>query len=80
MSLRSCSIGLRDRMLLGRRPIDTTTGQTVWHTKLPEAGNATPMTYLGSRTAQQYVVIAAGGHLMLGTKAGDSLIAYALPR
>ena len=26
------------------------------------------------------VVIAAGGHMLLGTKAGDALVAYALPR
>ena len=39
-----------------------------------------PMSYLGSRTGQQFVVIATGGHLMLNAKGGDSLIAYALPQ
>jgi quinoprotein glucose dehydrogenase len=62
------------------RAIDTTTGRTVWHNTLPAAGNASPMTYLGSRTGQQFVVIATGGHLMLNAKGGDSLIAYALPQ
>jgi len=38
------------------------------------------MSYLGSRTGQQFVVIATGGHLMLNAKGGDSLIAYALPQ
>jgi len=61
------------------RAIDTTTGRTVWHNTLPAAGNASPMSYLGSRTGQQFVVIATGGHLMLNAKGGDSLIAYALP-
>ena len=41
------------------------------------AGYATPSTYmLGGR---QYVVLAAGGG-KLGTKSGDSYIAFALPR
>ncbi len=62
------------------RAIDTTTGRTVWHNTLPAAGNASPMSYLGSRTGQQFVVIATGGHLMLNAKGGDSLIAYALPQ
>ena len=37
------------------------------------------MTYRLSEDGKQYVVIAAGGHMLLGTKAGDSLVAYALP-
>ena len=36
------------------------------------------MSYTG-RDGRQYVVVAAGGHGSLGTKAGDSVIAYALP-
>jgi quinoprotein glucose dehydrogenase len=35
------------------------------------------MTY--SVSGKQYVVIAAGGHGKLGTKQGDSLVAFALP-
>jgi quinoprotein glucose dehydrogenase len=35
------------------------------------------MTYkIGNK---QYVVIAAGGHAKLGTKLGDSVVAFALP-
>jgi quinoprotein glucose dehydrogenase len=37
------------------------------------------MTYEGA-DGRQYVVVAAGGHGSLETKAGDSVIAYALPR
>jgi quinoprotein glucose dehydrogenase len=38
------------------------------------------MTYRLRPEGRQYVVIAAGGHGMLGTRAGDHLIAFALPR
>jgi hypothetical protein len=37
------------------------------------------MTYVSNKTGRQYVVIAAGGHQLLGTTIGDSLVAYALP-
>ena len=37
------------------------------------------MTYLGA-DGRQFVLVAAGGHGSLGTKAGDSVIAYALPK
>ncbi len=36
------------------------------------------MSYQGD-DGKQYVVIAAGGHGGLGTRSGDSLMAYALP-
>ena len=37
------------------------------------------MTYRVRPEGKQFMVIAAGGHMLLGTKAGDSLVAYALP-
>ena len=37
------------------------------------------MTYR-SPSGRQMVVVVAGGHGSLGTAAGDSVIAYALPR
>ena len=46
---------------------------------LPAGGQSTPMTYL-SHSGRQMVVVVAGGHGSLGTRAGDSVIAYALPR
>ena len=61
------------------RAYDLSTGETLWQSRLPAGGQATPMSYLG-RDGRQYVVVAAGGHGSLGTKAGDSVIAYALPR
>ena len=61
------------------RAYDLTTGRQLWQSRLPAGGQATPMSYQG-RDGRQYVVVAAGGHGSLGTKAGDALIAYALPK
>ena len=60
------------------RAIDIDSGRELWKGKLPAGGQATPMTY--SFGGRQYVVIAAGGHSTLGTHAGDSIVAFALPR
>jgi quinoprotein glucose dehydrogenase len=60
------------------RAFDIETGEEVWSAELPAGGNATPMSY--ELDGRQYVVIAAGGHGRLGTKQGDYLMAYALPR
>jgi len=62
------------------RAFDTGTGAELWRARLPAGGQAAPMSYVSERTGRQYVVIAAGGHQMLGTQIGDYLIAYALPR
>jgi quinoprotein glucose dehydrogenase len=59
------------------RAIDKRTGKTLWRTKLPAAGYATPSSY--SINGRQYVVIACGGG-KLGTKSGDAYVAFALPR
>jgi quinoprotein glucose dehydrogenase len=61
------------------RAYDVTNGRELWKSRLPAGGQATPMTYLG-KNGRQYVLVVAGGHGSLGTKAGDSVIAYALPR
>ncbi|KJH82982.1 glucose/quinate/shikimate family membrane-bound PQQ-dependent dehydrogenase [Stutzerimonas stutzeri] len=61
------------------RAYDVTTGKELGKWRLPAGGQATPMSYL-SRSGRQMVVVVAGGHGSLGTKAGDSVIAYALPR
>ena len=58
---------------------DTDTGEQLWEAKLPAGGNATPMTYQIRSDGKQYVVIAAGGHGRLGSKLGDSVVAFALP-
>jgi len=61
------------------RAFDADTGAELWHDRLPAAGNANPMTYRGP-SGRQFVVIAAGGHGKLGTRRGDWVVAYALPR
>gem|GEM_PF-3596333 len=60
------------------RAFDIENGKELWQGRLPAGGQATPMTY---RTAsgRQLLVIAAGGHTRLGTKRGDSIVAFALP-
>jgi quinoprotein glucose dehydrogenase len=62
------------------RAYDVTTGKVLWRGRLPAGGQATPMSYWSPASGRQFVVIAAGGHGTLGTKAGDSIVAFALPR
>lgn len=57
------------------RIFDKKTGEILWETKLPAAGFATPSTY--QIKGKQYIVVACGG-TKLGTKKGDSYIAFAL--
>jgi quinoprotein glucose dehydrogenase len=61
------------------RAYDVRTGGMLMKRRLPAGGQATPMTYISGRTGRQYVVVMAGGHGSLGTRLGDSLVAYALP-
>ncbi|HEX6959733.1 MAG TPA: glucose/quinate/shikimate family membrane-bound PQQ-dependent dehydrogenase [Ferrovibrio sp.] len=61
------------------RAYDVATGQQLWQSRLPAGGQATPMTYRSEKSGRQFVVAVAGGHGSLGTKAGDAVIAYALP-
>ncbi len=60
------------------RAFDARTGRELWRGRLPAGAQATPMTYVWR--GRQYVLIASGGHAKSGTKRGDSLVAYALPR
>ena len=52
------------------------TGKLLWQTQLPAAAFSTPATY--EVDGKQYIVIACGGG-KLGTKSGDSYVAFALP-
>ena len=61
------------------RAFNSETGEELWKGRLPAGGQATPLTYRTSQTARQFVVIAAGGHAMMQTKLGDSVVAFALP-
>lgn len=62
------------------RAYDVTTGKQLWEKRLPAGGQATPMTYWSKDSDRQFVIVVAGGHGSTGTKAGDSIIAYALPK
>jgi len=57
------------------RAYDKDTGELLWETTLPAAGNATPATY--EVNGRQYVVIAAGGGKW-GNPSGGSYVAFAL--
>jgi quinoprotein glucose dehydrogenase len=59
------------------RAYDVASGATLWHSRLPAGGQATPLSYR-DRNGRQVLVVVAGGHGSLGTKAGDHVIAYAL--
>lgn len=62
------------------RGYDTRTGKVLWRARLPAGGQATPMTYRSTASGRQFVVVVAGGHGSLGTRLGDHVIAYALPK
>ena len=62
------------------RGYDLSTGREVWKARLPAGAQATPMTYRSEVSGRQFVVTVAGGHGSLGTREGDHVIAYALPR
>lgn len=61
------------------RAFDTETGEELWKGRLPAGGQATPLTYRTSKSDRQFVVIAAGGHALMQTRLGDSVVAFALP-
>ena len=60
------------------RAFDLKNGKELWKAELPASAQATPMTY--SVGGKQYVLICAGGHGKLGSKMGDSVVAFALER
>jgi quinoprotein glucose dehydrogenase len=60
------------------RAFDVESGKTLWEGELPASAQAAPMTYaVGGR---QFIVICAGGHGKLGTKRGDYVVAFTLPK
>ncbi|MEK1888507.1 MAG: glucose/quinate/shikimate family membrane-bound PQQ-dependent dehydrogenase [Phyllobacterium sp.] len=61
------------------RAYDLTDGKQLWEARLPAGGQSTPMTY-ALADGKQYVVMVAGGHGSVGTKPGDYVIAYTLPK
>lgn len=59
------------------RAYDKSTGELLWETTLPFAGNATPATY--EVQGRQFVVIAAGGGKDPKSRSGGIYVAFALP-
>jgi quinoprotein glucose dehydrogenase len=59
------------------RAFDKETGELLWETILPFAGNATPITY--SIDGRQYIAIAAGGGKDPRRPSGGVYVAFALP-
>jgi quinoprotein glucose dehydrogenase len=58
------------------RAFDKSTGELLWETTLPFAGNATPATYAAN--GRQYVVIAAGGGKDPKSPSGGVYVAFKL--
>jgi len=58
------------------RAFDKSTGQILWETTLPFAGNATPATY--EVNGRQFVVIAAGGGKGARSRSGGVYVAFAV--
>ena len=61
------------------RAFDLDTGEELFAGRLPAGGQATPMSYR-SPSGRQMVVVAAGGHSRAGSRLGDAVVAFALPR
>ena len=59
------------------RAFDKSNGEILWEYQLPAGGYATPSVY--EIDGKQYIVISAGGGGKIGTKLGDSIIAFTLP-
>jgi quinoprotein glucose dehydrogenase len=60
------------------RAFDKSTGELLWETTLPFAGNATPATY--EINGRQFIVIAAGGGKNPKSPSGGIYVAFALPK
>jgi quinoprotein glucose dehydrogenase len=58
------------------RAFDKTNGKVVWEYQLPAGGYATPSVY--EVNGKEFIAIACGGGKM-GTKSGDSYVAFSLP-
>ena len=68
--------GSRDQRL---RAHDAKTGEVLAQFELPAGLHAGPITYKLAPARKQFLLVAPGGHIGLGSKLGDYLIAYTLP-
>lgn len=62
------------------RAFDAETGEQLWSARLPSAAISGPMSYWSEKSQRQFVVVAAGGNIVVGAEPGDSIVAYALPQ
>lgn len=62
------------------RALDVETGRQLWSRRLPAGGNANPISYISPASGRQFVLVAAGGSIVLGSGSSDQFIAYALPK
>ncbi len=68
--------GNRDLRL---RAHDARNGEVIAHFDLPAGLHAGPISYKLRSDGKQFLVIAPGGHVDIGSKLGDYVIAYTLP-
>jgi quinoprotein glucose dehydrogenase len=68
--------GTRDQQL---RVHDARSGAIITSLPMPAGLNAGPITYKLRPDGKQYLVVAPGGHVGLGSPLGDYVIAYTLP-
>lgn len=59
---------------------DATTGERIGRLELPAGVHGGAISYKLRPEGRQYVVVAAGGHDVLGSPKGDYVVAWALPR
>lgn len=59
------------------RAFDLATGKRLWRATLPYSAHATPLTYRLGPDRRQFLVVAAGGHVL--SDPGDAIVAFALP-
>jgi quinoprotein glucose dehydrogenase len=59
------------------RGFNLESGETLWRADLPCAAHATPLTYRLGPERRQFLVVAAGGHVL--SEPGDAIVAFALP-
>lgn len=61
------------------RAYNARTGEVLATFDLPAGLHTGPITYKLTSSGKQHLVVAPGGHTMLGSKLGDYVIAYTLP-
>lgn len=61
------------------RAYESSTGKLLWQEGLPAGSHSVPVSYVAA-DGRQMILVAAGGSAPFGSKQGDHIIAYALPR